>query len=98
MTFRTQVRIACVLILLILGSVGYLAYKDKVDSLRAACGRGNILREYVQYDNDQRIVRIQTQINNPQNLTESDIAQLKVELVFRIAKRAELIPIDCTTI
>lgn len=64
----------------------------------AACERGNEIRAYLAFDNDERIARIEQQLANPAQITDADARAFRAELERRYGQRDRLVPFPCATL
>lgn len=61
----------------------------------AGCERGNLIRGYLSFDNEQRIERIETLILSPGS---PDKAELREELQLRLSFVPRLLPFSCESL
>jgi Flp pilus assembly protein CpaB len=64
-----------------------------------ACERGNVIRNYLAFDNGERITRIETRLSSEVDpAAKGEIAELQSELTRRLEQRQVLVPFDCETL
>lgn len=70
---------------------------DRRDAV-ASCQRGNLVRDYLRFDNDLRITRLEQQLRNPTEITRADAADFAAELERRYVRREALVEFPCETL
>ena len=64
-----------------------------------ACERGNVIRDYLAFDNGERITRIETRLTSEADPAARDeLEELQGELTRRLEQRRVLVPFDCETL
>lgn len=65
----------------------------------AACERGNDIRDYLAFDNEERITRIETRLTSTNDPPARDeVAELKSEVARRYDQQLTLRPFDCDSL
>lgn len=76
------------------------AQRDAADRREtvAGCERGNVIRDYLAFDNDLRIGRLEQQLRNPAQITRADQRDFADELEARYERREALVAFPCRSL
>ena len=64
----------------------------------AACERGNVIRDYLAFDNTQAIIVLRASLIPPQDTSAAERLARQVSLVRRIAEQQTLVPFNCESL
>lgn len=64
----------------------------------AACERGNVIRDYLAFDNAESILVLRSSLQAPQDLSDRERSAREHSLARRLKVQKMLVPFDCETL
>ena len=99
---RVLLLVIAVVFIVAIGAVQVIADRANdrdADNAVAACIRGNVIRDYLAFDNGERITRIETRLTSEDDpAAAEEIDELQSELTRRLEQRNVLVPFDCESL